>query len=126
MTDHPTCGPDADALQLAGGTVGESGFLGAARAAGRAMYAAVDTEGGTVRDALDHLAMWPQSMNRDEFLADVEVLLTTVRAATLADVERVVTEELNDFYSVEYGDVTDKKVVYVEELMAAIRAMRDQ
>lgn len=52
----------------------------------------------------------------------VDALIAAVRTQAFADVRRMV-EELDDFYSVEYGDVTDKRVVYLAELTAGLDAL---
>lgn len=77
---------------------------------------------GTVEAARDHLAKWPQAMNREEFLVDVDVLVAATRADERArvrerveDVRRTTASENDDTL---YGEATMKSAI-----LAAIDAL---
>lgn len=123
MTDHPTCGPDADAPQVppASGTVAEARKQ-LAMCAADAIGISLVCEGDP-RSAMDVA------------FEEVDALIAAVRAATLADVERVV-EGLRGVVPIAHDDSSVSLddpwgdfptwVVRRADVLAAIRAMRTQ
>lgn len=54
---------------------------------------AVPPQPTSVEEARQQLAKWPQSMNREEFLVDVDALIASVRAEERACIDDIVRQQ---------------------------------